>query len=176
MAKIPRNIFYGYTLSNDESNVQPFENEALKPNKKKKKQEVESIEIPSKTQGKENIQNVKIEKSLEKMIREYGCGNNLLEKWVPIKLIGKGAQSSIIQVCELGNCDYVLKLADEKEKDFALKMGQTNLSPKIVDHFLCDINLFAIIGEKMDGDLSDFLYPPQPEKLDIIFPQVFNII
>jgi hypothetical protein len=83
-------------------------------------------------------------------------------------------ESPIIQVCNMNDCDYVLKFSGEWEEERFIKMGKAGLSPRFIESFPCGDDL-AIILEKMDGDLSDFLYPPQ-KILDEIFPKVFDII
>lgn len=101
------------------------------------------------------------------------CGDSIFEEWIPVKVIGGGRQGTIIQVCDFNNCQYVLKVGSALEVDFAIKMGKVGLSPLIYETKSCGDEII-MIAEKMDGDLSTFLYPPT--RMDEIMPQVLNII
>jgi hypothetical protein len=72
------------------------------------------------------------------------------------------------------DCDYVLKHVLKQEAEFATELGKAGLSPLIIDSFQCPANWRLIIGEKMDGDLTPFFYPPK--QMDEIMPQVFDIL
>jgi len=116
-------------------------------------------------------QHEKLQKAINFLKNKYGeCA---LKKWTPIKIIGAGMQSNVFQVCQLNKCDYILKMVSPKEAELSIEMGKTGLSPIIYDNIQCGDKI-ALIAEKMDGDLSDFLYPPQ--RMNEIMPQVLDII
>ena len=71
------------------------------------------------------------------------------DKWSPIKLIGKGMQGSIWQVCSKKACNFVLKLhtgviPQVNEVEFHYISADLDVAPKIIE--LMGTNVFHCHG------------------------------
>lgn len=115
------------------------------------------------------------EEMIAKLQTTEECHN--LGHWTPIKVLAAGGMNSqILQVCDPDSCDFVLKMfVSEKEADMTTRMGKVGIAPAVLQTIPCKFGL-AMVEEKMDGDLSALLYPPEPSVLDEIMPQVLDLI
>jgi serine/threonine protein kinase len=119
-----------------------------------------------------------VQRNIDILINSFG-GCQPFKQWKPINIIGQGfgrglnEDNYIYQVCQSNQCNAVLKIVEAGEAEITMLMGDRGIAPRVIDIFTCGTQTMMVM-EKIDGDLSDFLYPPR--ELDVIMAQVLDLL
>lgn len=100
-------------------------------------------------------------------------------RWIPIKILGKGHQGAVYQVCNQQSCGYVAKVSLEdnrKEVEYLQNPIVQKVAPEFVESFI-ENGKYVIIMERYDTDLYHFLLENKNHpQLEQIFTRVFEIL